>query len=167
MKQVILMRHAKSSWAEPAMDDFDRPLNDRGMNDVVRSARRLGDFLGKEQALLESSSAVRAKLTSQQVLDQCAEQITDVSWNEDLYLCSPETWLDIVRSWNNNRDHGISVGHNPTITSMINRLCMAGIDNVPTSGIAGITFDVNTWKEVGWGQGKLVWFDYPKMHAAA
>lgn len=164
MKQLVLMRHAKSSWDHPGMDDFKRPLNHRGERDAPTAAERLRSFLGAEQVPILSSPASRARATTEAIAAEIKTSSEEIHWDKDLYLCAAEPWLARIREWNPESDVAISIGHNPGITQLANRLCLAGIDNIPTAGIAAIEFDCGDWSELQWGEGTLTWFDYPKLH---
>ncbi len=162
MKRLILARHAKSSWDSPSQEDFDRPLNARGLRDVPLAAERLAQFVGDEKIIMECSPAERAKTTALALAVQLPA--VEMTWNDSIYLCAPETWLKLIRQWDDAFQTGMTVGHNPGATSMVNQLSQSRIDNMPTCSIAALEFEVTSWQEVDWGLGKLVWFDYPKLH---
>ncbi len=162
MKRLIVIRHAKSSWDSPAQDDFERSLNPRGIRDAPLAAERLEQFLNGEFVGVESSPVERAKTTAEMLTGPLT--CNDIVWNEDIYLCAPATWLEIIRLWNDDLQTGITIGHNPGATTLVNRLTSSQIDNMPTCAIAAIEFEVEQWSEIDWGKGQLVWFDYPKLH---
>jgi len=164
MKHLVLMRHAKSSWDHPGMDDFSRPLNHRGERDAPAAASRLHAFLGVDRVPILSSPACRARATAQAIAAEMACGFDPVHWDKDLYLCAAGAWLERIREWNPDGDVAITVGHNPGITQLANRLCLAGIDNIPTAGIVAIEFEATDWSGLQWGEGTLTWFDYPKLH---
>jgi phosphohistidine phosphatase len=164
MKRLILVRHAKSSWGNPAMDDFDRPLNERGLRDIPAAAERLAQFIDSEPVQMECSPAERAKATSLALAAALNFNDQDINWNPDIYLCAPMTWLELIRKWDNAVATGISVGHNPGITTLVSRLSLRQLDNMPTASMAAIEFELESWQDIDWGLGKLVWFDYPKLH---
>lgn len=164
MKRLILIRHAKSSWDSPGQDDFERPLNARGLRDAPAAAGRLAEFLQGEYVGIEASPAERARTTAEILAEPLSAR--DIVWNEDLYLCAPDSWLDIIRMWDDSLQTGITVGHNPGATSMVNRLTGSQMDNMPTCSITAMEFEVASWSELDWATGKLVWFDYPKLHEA-
>lgn len=164
MKRLILMRHAKSSWDHPGMDDFDRPLNARGQRDAPEAGRRLRDFLQDTSLAILSSTALRAKTTAQAVRQELDFFGGDIEWDPDLYLCGAESWLSRIHDRNPVEDTLLTIGHNPGVTQLANRLSLAGIDNIPTAGIAAIEFDCEDWCGIAWGKGTLTWFDYPKLH---
>ena len=164
MKRLIVIRHAKSSWDSPAQDDFQRPLNTRGLRDAPQAAERLRQFLDGALVGVQSSPAERAKETAEILTEPLNCQ--DIVWNEDIYLCAPATWLEIIQLWDDSLQNGITIGHNPGATTLVNRLSSSQIDNLPTCSMVAIEFEVDQWSAVDWGKGQLVWFDFPKLHGA-
>ncbi|MEM1157188.1 MAG: histidine phosphatase family protein [Verrucomicrobiota bacterium] len=162
MKRLIVIRHAKSSWDSPGQDDFQRPLNTRGLRDAPLAAERLEQFLNGQFVGVQSSPAERAKQTAEILTEPLSCQ--DIVWNEDIYLCAPATWLEIIQLGDNDLQTSITIGHNPGATTLVNRLTSSRIDNMPTCAIVAIEFEVDQWNAVDWGIGQLVWFDYPKLH---
>jgi phosphohistidine phosphatase len=90
--------------------------------------------------------------------------LEELKWDPDLYLCAADDWLLRLKEWNPGVGHVITVGHNPGITQLANRLSLAGIDNVPTAGVVAMEFNCGSWSELEWGLATLTWFDYPKLH---
>ncbi|WP_417851570.1 SixA phosphatase family protein [Thalassoglobus sp.] len=130
MKTLLLMRHAKSSWSEPGMDDHDRPLNKRG----IRDAPRMGNWLkerGLIPSLILSSSALRAQQTAQSVALTLDEKVEVV---EDLYLASVGTWKHVLKSYFNN-DIVLAIGHNPGLEELVSRVA-ANYERMPTAAVA-------------------------------
>lgn len=160
MKMLYVIRHAKSSWAEPGLDDFDRPLNDRGLSDAPEMAGRM-KAKGIQPDLIISSTAERAQTTARifaNVLDYPAESIL---LKPDLYETDIDTVFDVVQQIDCDASHVLIFGHNPTFTYFVNDLASARIDNIPTCGIAAVALK-GTWQEAEEDCGSLVWFDYPK-----
>lgn len=166
MKKLYLIRHAKSSWDSPNIDDFDRPLNKGGEKDAPHMAKIL-KRRGVVPDRMISSPAVRALKTCKEfakVLDFDKHKIITL---EKLYHASPDTWLKVLQSLGehpgDDEDVALLFGHNPGITEFTNQLLNVSIDNIPTSGIASATLNLSKWKEIFYGCGKLDAFDYPKM----
>jgi phosphohistidine phosphatase len=165
MKKLYLVRHAKSSWASPEMDDFDRPLNDRGEKDAPHMAKVLRQRKVFPDRMI-SSPAVRALTTCKEfakILDFDKHNIITV---DKLYHASPDTWLNVLKSQKEHKGDGEDVvlvfGHNPGITEFANDLLNIAIDNIPTCGIVSATLNVDQWKDISYGCGKMDSFDYPK-----
>jgi len=162
MKRLFLIRHAKSSWGEPGLADFDRPLNKRGKYDVPRIGRRLKE-LGAIPDLIVSSPAKRAITTARRIADELGYDRNLIELKEILYGAVAEETLKIVRTTGAAHDSVMVFGHNPTMTGLINQLTDFRIDNVPTCGAFCATFDVKEWDDVREGEGDFVFFEYPKF----
>ncbi len=163
MKTLLLMRHAKSSWDNPDLDDFDRPLNNRGRRD----APFMGALL-REQGILPdvitSSPAVRAFSTARAVAGALSYAENRITTDTRLYDASASEILAVVGEWSNAAGAVLLVAHNPGLTHAVNMITGAGLDNVPTSGIAVIDFDVKSWNATGQAKGRLRLFEYPKKY---
>ena len=130
MKTLLLMRHAKSSWADPDQKDHDRPLNKRG----IRTAPIMAQLL-KEQDLIPtkivSSTAVRARQTADAISELFS---TPVVTNSDLYLASPKEWAKVLEAFLD-EEIVLSIGHNPGIESFVSKVC-GDYERMPTAAIA-------------------------------
>lgn len=160
MKMLYVIRHAKSSWSEPGLDDFDRPLNDRGRADAPEMARRMKEK-GIHPDLIISSTALRARKTAHMFAETLGYPAEKIVLKPDLYETDIDTVFDVVRQIDPDASQVLLFGHNPTFTYFVNDLASARIDNIPTCGIAAIAVN-GSWKEVKEQSGSLVWFDYPK-----
>jgi phosphohistidine phosphatase len=163
VKTLFIIRHAKSSWDASNVDDFERPLNERGKRDAPRMGKR---FKEKDihPALLLSSPAKRALSTAKRIANVLKYPKDDIKTDRRLYHADEETMLTVVRELKDNQNVVMIFGHNPGLTEFVNSL-MGGqldIDNVPTCGVVAFQFDFDAWKDVAWGKGKLLFFDYPK-----
>lgn len=161
MKRLILIRHAKSSWDYPELNDFDRPLNERGKKDAPRMAKRLKE---KEYAVdsMISSPAKRAFSTCKRMADVLEFKREKISTDQALYHADEDELLKKVRSLPDNYSVVLLFGHNPGLTDFVNQLLNKHILNVPTCGVVSCLLPVTSWKEVKWGKGTLDFFDYPK-----
>ena len=134
MKTIYFIRHAKSSWKDPLLKDFDRPLNSRGKRDAPFMAERLKYFKVKPDLIL-SSPALRAKKSAQIIAKTLECQIT---YEPKLYESSIETYVQILHGLNNDINTLFIVAHNPEITLMCEWLTDAILCNIPTFGIVGV-----------------------------
>lgn len=162
MKQLIVIRHAKSSWKDARLDDHDRTLNKRGERDAPFMATEFKK-LKLEPVYLISSTATRALETAKYFATALGYKKRDIVRDNRLYLASPEELLDVVRQLPDEKNTVLLFGHNPGITSFVNDLTAAGIQNVPTCGMCAISFTVSQWSEVRAGTGELIFFQYPKL----
>lgn len=160
-KTLFLVRHAKSSWDNPGLDDRQRPLNGRGKEEAPRMGKHLAGYKVKPE-LITSSPAVRALKTAEKIAKELGFKKSDVVVNEGIYTFDGGSLIDIIKELDDKYDTVMLVGHNPAITALANELSGAGIDNIPTCGVALIEFDARNWKEASGGGGRLVEFDHPK-----
>jgi phosphohistidine phosphatase len=163
VKFLTLIRHAKSSWKNPQLTDFERPLNKRGENDAPRMAER---FRACEPSpdLLVSSPAARALETARVFARELGHPLSRLALREDVYDAGVSDLLRVVQSFDDRLDHVAVCGHNPALTELCRLLTAAPIDNIPTCGIAQIRLRVESWTETSPGCGTLAHFDYPKKH---
>lgn len=162
-KLLYLIRHAKSSWDDPSLRDHDRPLNKRGKRDAPLMANVLKKK-GIKPDLIYSSTAVRALEFSKVIADTLDFKKKNINATKDLYMADVKEMLGILRSVDNSAETVFMVSHNPYITEFANSLCNYNLDNIPTSGVFCVEFDVKKWKDIDLGKGKFVSFDYPKKY---
>ncbi len=161
MKRLFLVRHAKSSWKDPELEDFDRPLNKRGKRDAPVMGQKLQQR--KTQIdLIISSPAKRAKNTAEFIAGKISYYPREILWLESVYTASSQTLFNLVHKIEDTFQNVMLVGHNPGLTSLAERLTGREIDNIPTCGIVAVDFEVDSWKHIKDMPGKLVFFDYPK-----
>ncbi|MBL7951507.1 MAG: histidine phosphatase family protein [Flavobacteriales bacterium] len=164
MKTLYLCRHAKSSWADTGMDDFDRPLNERGLRNAPFMAKVFADR-GEPVELILSSPANRALTTARFFSEALGINEEGFIQERLMYLAERHTLTHLAERLPNNKHRVMLFGHNPGFTELTNHLSDAGIDNLPTCGLVRIDFAVGDWRHIVKGSGTLVWFDYPKRHA--
>lgn len=159
MKRLILMRHAKSSWATPGQDDHARPLNGRGKV----SARVLGEWLKHNGYMPDqtlSSDSVRTRETFARLKIVC-----DAEFLPNLYHAGPEDMLRVLRRAKG--DSVLMLGHNPGIGWFAQTLVSVPpphprFFDYPTCATLVAEFDIDAWEEVGTGSGKAVDFVIPR-----
>ena len=160
MKHLFLVRHAKSSWGNSGLSDFERPLNERGNKDKVTMGKRMKEKSIELDSLI-SSSAKRTKQTSLALSKEIGFPTQDIQFLKEIYHASPSVMLTFINNLDNEYNNLMLVGHNPGISMLCDYLCNHSVD-FPTLGIAKISFDINDWQEVFGETGTLEWFDYPK-----
>lgn len=161
MKQVYLIRHAKSSWANPDLDDFDRPLNGRGKRNAVEMARRLGALGICPDAIL-SSPAKRARRTAACMAKGTGYKKSDIIFDENLYIGSLSYHLKVIAKYFQKYNTLFIIGHNHTFTELADYLTGKEFGNVPTCGVVGVSYGGNKKDIATAGAGKLLFFDFPK-----
>jgi phosphohistidine phosphatase len=161
VKQIFIIRHAKSSWAEIGQRDFDRPLNERGVRDAPEMARRLIQRNYKID-LFVSSEANRALMTTKLMMKEMKMTDEKLIVIPELYHAPPSVILSSIQQCDN-RHHTIAiVCHNPGITYFANMIEGLAIDNVPTCGILALQAEVNKWEDISIKNLRFEFFDYPK-----
>jgi phosphohistidine phosphatase len=165
MKTLFLIRHAKSSWADPLQEDFDRPLNKRGRTDAPRMARRLKER-GIHPDVLLSSPAERAISTGTIIAEKAGYQLPKIHTDKRLYHATDDELLNFVQKLNDSNDRAMIIAHNPGLTEFVNRLNFQPLtDNIPTCGVVCMKLPVSSWKDVTWGKGEVDFYDFPKNKA--
>jgi len=162
-KRLYLLRHAKSSWDDPALDDFARPLNKRGQRDAPFMGRRFREQ-GFAPDRIVSSPAERAYETARTIARELGYALTDIVRDEELYLASPDTLLRCVHATPDALGSVMLVAHNPGLTDFANALTGQHIDNLPTCGLYCADFSIRRWIDLTPGSGDFVCFDYPKKY---
>jgi phosphohistidine phosphatase len=160
MKELYLIRHAKSSWGNSELKDFDRPLNQRGLVSAPEMGRRLANKNLIPDAIL-SSTAVRAMSTAKLVLDQL-ESHAEIIKESTAYHASIFSLLEIVNSISNDLNVVFLVGHNPGLTGFAEYLTNEQFGNLPTAAVVGIRFNIEDWAHISGSTGSLLLYDYPK-----
>lgn len=159
MKNILLLRHAKSSWKNKGLNDIDRPLNKRGLKDAPLMAERFAS-MNILPDLIISSSSKRTSITVEyfrKVLTHKYEFII----TEQLYLANSDELLEILSNVDEKFKVVMLVCHNPGITDLANILGNKFIENVPTCGLVGLSYN-GLWSEIVHKSVDLMFFDYPK-----
>jgi phosphohistidine phosphatase len=159
MKNLLVLRHAKSVKNDGTLADFDRSLNDRGKDD----ARLIGSFLADQKIvpdLVLSSPAKRARRTAELVL-QAAEWNRLPQFDERIYEASLYRLLNVVSEIDQSHDVVMLVGHNPGFEELSTALT-GDVVRLPTCAVASIDLQIDNWTKAGVNAGKLKWLMTPK-----
>jgi len=159
MKTLLLLRHAKSSKDDPSLNDFDRPLNERGRKD----AQGIGKYIRKQKIkpdLVISSPAERARQTIELVLKSAGLKI-ELKFDKRIYEASVRSLLNVVSQIEDTANAVILVGHNPGFEELFEALTSEARD-LSTASIACIELSVDKWSKVRAGAGHLKWLAAPK-----
>ena len=163
MKKIYFIRHAKSSWNEAGLSDFERTLNKRGKKDVPFMASRLKSFNVMPDLVL-SSSAKRAKKTAQMICETIGYDKDKLSIQDCLYDSSYDIYRYLLETLDDTLTSIFIIAHNPTITEVAERLSGSILTNMPTCSIVCVEFDIESFKNIKEEGGKVLFFDYPKKH---
>ena len=162
MKTLLLVRHAKSSWDDFTLSDFERPLNDRGKTDAPKMAKRLRKKNIKVDAFI-SSPAKRAKKTAQYFIKEFDGKEDDIIFISSLYDAAVSDFNAAIKTIDDKYDNVALFSHNPGITQLANELVSgADIDNMPTCSVFAVKADVEKWKDFSRSKKEFLFFDYPK-----
>lgn len=161
MKRLYLIRHAKSSWSDPDLDDFSRPLNKRGKEDCSEMAARLGSA-GIRPNVIAASPAKRAKKTAVCMAKGTGYDKNYIRYYDELYLGTVSYHLELIEKLFRDVDVLFLVGHNNTMTELAEYLTGAQLGNVPTCGIVAVEYADPQGFSSEAGVGKILFFDFPK-----
>lgn len=159
MKSLLLLRHGKSSWDDPAVKDFDRPLNERGVND----SKLMGKYARRQRSkvdLVLSSPATRAKHTTE-LFVAAAGLKNSLAYDERIYEASARTLLQVISGVDDSHRRVLLVGHNPGFEDLVERLT-GEARKVPTASLTCIDLKIDKWGAPKGGKGKLKWRMTPK-----
>ena len=161
MKKLFLVRHAKSSWSNPDLDDIERPLNKRGKRDAPFMGKVLNDN-NINPDLIISSPAERAFVTAKTVAEQINYPIIKIQIIDRLYHGGFKDLLVTLKGTKPSINTLMLFGHNPGLTDLSNYISNQHIENIPTTGIVEIDLRVNNWNEIDEDSGTFVDFEFPK-----
>ncbi|MBP2314066.1 SixA phosphatase family protein [Azospirillum soli] len=172
MKTLYLLRHAKSSWDNPALDDHDRPLAPRG----EKAAQKIGRHLKEHKAhidLVLCSTAIRAVDTGRRVLSAMGATTVPVEHERGLYLCGQHVLLERLRDAPDSAGSLMLVAHNPDLHELAQQLVGSGDDHhrealaekFPTGACAVLLFETMHWRDLDLGAGRLADFVLPRKLA--
>jgi phosphohistidine phosphatase len=166
MKILTLIRHAKSSWADPELADFDRPLNHRGQRDLPGLVQRM-QRQGPRPDQLHYSPALRTRLTAEPLKDAFNLHDDEVLCSPTLYEADASTLLDVLRRLPDSVNHTMLVGHNPGLLELVEQLCPEAPERLPTGAIIQLQLMISHWSALQCGCARKLWLDYPKLHRSA
>jgi phosphohistidine phosphatase len=160
MKTLIVLRHAKSSWKDNNLADYERPLNKRGKYD----APRMGALLVRQDLvpnLIISSSAKRAATTAKAVAENCGYE-DEIQYSRHLYAAWPEAYIEALNDLMSDYPRVMVVGHNPGIEDLVEELTGEWV-RMPTAALAQIDLAIGRWSDLALeASGKLVNVWWPK-----
>ncbi len=159
MKRLYVVRHAKASYPND-VSDYNRPLAKQGIEDI----QSLSYYLKSKKFIPEcilTSAATRTLETCDIISNTLSVDTEHIKEDSLIYGASVNNLLDIISSIDRKHNALMVVGHNPTLTLLINQISDTIIDHMPTSGVAIIDFEKSSWSNLI-ESGKLLEFIYPK-----
>ncbi|GEO09641.1 SixA phosphatase family protein [Segetibacter aerophilus] len=160
MKSILLVRHAKSSW-DFNVEDFDRPLNQRGETDAAAMAKRLLKKDVKIDAFV-SSPAKRALTTATYFAEAYDKKQKHIIIVPALYEAGVSDFFNTIAGLDNDLKHVALFSHNPGITTFASKLTATFIDDMPTCAVFAVKADLKKWSDFEGAQKEFWFFDYPK-----
>jgi phosphohistidine phosphatase len=160
MKSLLIMRHAKSSWKDTDIQDFDRPLNKRGRSDAPVMGQLLRDRELLPQRIL-SSTAVRARTTVESIVVASGYK-GEIIYLDSFYMAEPITYLESLRLLSDDLERVMIMGHNPGLESLLQQLSRQVVA-LPTAAVAYLTLPIKHWAELKVNtEGELVEYWVPR-----
>lgn len=162
MKTLYLLRHAKSSWQDPDLGDFDRPLLEKGL----KRSKLIIDYLLEHDVkvdLIISSPAARALASAEIFARALNYPIENIRKENKLYFGDADSYYEQFFDVPKHVNSMMLVGHNPSITTFANNFLEKKIDYLPTSGIVSIGLDTDQWEKAGVAKRKVNFVVYPRM----
>jgi phosphohistidine phosphatase len=145
MKTLLVLRHAKSSWNHPELDDHARPLNKRGLRDAPRMGELVKAY-GLIPDIVISSDAVRARLTAEGVAE-AARYAGEILLDPRLYMAGPAEILSLLRAVREGVETVMIIGHNPGLEELVEQLTGEQQD-FPTAALAHIVLEIDQWRDL-------------------
>lgn len=162
-KILLVVRHAKSSWDIGSLNDFERPLNDRGKKDAPVMAKRLIDKNMPVDAFV-SSPAKRAKKTAELFCETYGKTADEILYKSMLYHATPEVFYEVIGHLDDSFNTVAIFSHNPGITEFVNTLTdEPKIANMPTCGVFAVQVQLKKWSDFKKAKKEFLFFEYPKM----
>jgi phosphohistidine phosphatase len=162
MKQLILIRHAKSDWGKENLRDIDRHLNARGYDDAYMMSAWLANRQGAPDLIL-TSTATRALSTALIFSRAYKQDIRQFNLEPSIYEATRDELKAIISSQDNKVERLIVVGHNPGLTDVCNAFSdELYFDNVPTCGMIAFKADCKNWHQLADGRWPVEFYQFPK-----
>jgi phosphohistidine phosphatase len=159
MKTLLLLRHGKSSWDDPNLEDFDRPLSERGVGDTKLSGKYARQQKVKPDLIL-SSPATRAKHTAELFI-AAAGLKKPAAFDERIYEASSRRLIQMLSEFDDDYESVLLIGHNPGFKDLCESLTGTA-KKIPTASLTCIELDIDKWAAPKGGKGKLKWRATPK-----
>lgn len=161
MKTLYIVRHAKSSWKYESVNDIDRPLKERGINDARLMSKFLSEKISRPDVFI-SSVANRALHTGVIFCRNFNYPFSNLKIKKELYSFSDGYLVKTVKALDDSFDSAIIFSHDHGINTFVNKYGSKPIAHVPTCGVIGIRFDEKHWKNVK--KGTTILIEFPKNH---
>lgn len=162
MKFLTIIRHAKSDWKDPDLDDIARPLNERGRGAVLL----VGNYLYQQKMkpdLIITSPATRAHDTATGIAELVKYDVKKLQTEPVVYFGTSSAIIDMLHGIDNQYEDIFLFGHEPILSSLIFQLTKNQLEKFSTCAVFRISFDIKDWNEIGTKKGKCEFFVNPKQ----
>ncbi len=160
-RKLFIIRHGKSSWDNEGLDDFDRPLAERGIRSANDMAQRLNE-LGQVPELILSSPASRALNTALIMSGIWGLEASALQIHDPIYMAYVSEIEQVVAEVPSEIQNLAIFGHNPSFTMYANKFLEEQLDNLPTAGVVIVTLDARGWNGIDRSNVRGTYLDYPK-----
>ena len=161
MKTLLIIRHAKSSWSNATITDFDRPLNERGKHDAPAMAKKIKSRNIEIDTFI-SSPAKRAKKTAIFFMDEFKIDKKYLILAPSLYEAGVAAFYETIASLKDSASTAALFAHNPGVTDFVNSLNCYPVHEMPTCGVFALQIKIKKWMEFKEAGKEFLFFDYPK-----
>jgi len=161
LRTLTLLRHAKSSWKDPALTDIERPLNKRGRRDARAMAHRIVEH-GATLTTIFASPARRSRETLTRILLTLPAQDTSITVDQAFYTFECDALVNAIRSFDDNLQDVMIIGHNPALEEAITWMTGTTLSCFPTTACAQLTLTLSSWKKLQPGCADLMWLLTPE-----
>ncbi|MDQ3141098.1 MAG: histidine phosphatase family protein [Bacteroidota bacterium] len=161
-KKILFIRHAKSSWDNVLLADYDRPLNERGHQNAPIMAKKIANEI-LSNAFIITSPALRALQTAEYFIRAWQIQQENVIQLSNLYEGDPEDYLNAFTSMSESVDTLVFFGHNPALDEICNSIKFCPVVHVPTCGVIISEIENIQWTEITFAEIRYVEHVFPKM----
>ncbi len=162
MKQLFFIRHAKSSWSDPTLPDFERPLNQRGLKDAPKMAIWLSTHFTLGRVALISSPAIRAFTTAEYFADQLKVECNQIRTVELLYHGTPSDYITCLNPIDRDIESVLVFGHNPMLDEISSHISSNMLPHMPTCSILSCTVQSDKWSDISLRDIQLLHLTTPK-----
>ncbi|MFN8282790.1 MAG: histidine phosphatase family protein [Chitinophagales bacterium] len=162
MKYLTIIRHAKSSWENLELDDFDRPLNDRGKQAILL----IGNYLKQQKThpdLILSSPAKRAKKTAQGIAKLVNYRVADIQYEQTFYDDGLKAIIALIQQTENHYNDIFLFGHEPILSALIYHFTTTNLEKFPTCAVFRMKFDTNNWSDLSAKKANCEFYVNPKL----
>lgn len=162
MKTLYLIRHAKASWDQPELTDFERPLTELGERHAYNIGQELKQHVKPD--LIITSPAERALVTAKIIAKELNYAEDKIAINQQIYTGGVEELMEIIQAIKPAHKKVLFFGHNPSLTWLLHFLCEDAKMNIPTCGAIGIELGMRDWEHLTEAEGRVVTFLHPPHH---